>query len=151
VTNATVPAAVLSFIAAIAILLLSRLEHSRSVQPSLLNIYLLASLVFDAVQNRTLYLRHDTTPLLCLLTIAIDLKGLLLLLEASSKRRYSNFHTETTRRRRPAAFSVALSFGGSTQYFFFGDQKPLDLEWSFQTDQALLSKTFGDLDAKFVE
>ncbi|KAF4624451.1 hypothetical protein G7Y89_g13720 [Cudoniella acicularis] len=71
VTQATVPSAVLSFLAALAILFLSHLEHSRSVQPSfILSVYLLASVSFDAVQVRTLFLRKDELPFL--IASAID-------------------------------------------------------------------------------
>jgi len=88
-TNATVPAAVLSFAAALAIFCLSRFEHSRSIRPSvILNVYLLASLVFDAVQVRTLYLRHDDPLILGLFAINIGIKLTLLLLEAKNKRHF---------------------------------------------------------------
>ena len=89
VTRATVPSSVLSFLAAFAILFLSRLEHSRSVQPSfVLSIYLFASVIFDAVQVRTLFLRHDKPVILGLFTSNIAIKSALLIFENKSKRRY---------------------------------------------------------------
>lgn len=89
VTRATVPSAVLSLLVAFTILLLSRFEHSRSVQPSIiLNVYLLASVAFDAVQVRTLFLRRDEPVILGLFTANIAVKSALLILEAMSKRKY---------------------------------------------------------------
>lgn len=101
-TRVTVPSAVLSFLAVCAILLLSRLEHSRSVRPSfILNVYLFASSVFDAVQVRTLFLRHDKPAILGLFTANIAIKLALLVLESKSKRKslrppYNNFSPEAT-------------------------------------------------------
>jgi hypothetical protein len=89
VTRTTVPSAVLSFLAAFAILFLSRLEHSRSIQPSfLLSVYLLVSVIFDATQVRTLFLRHDKPVILGLSTANVAIKLILLALESKSKRTY---------------------------------------------------------------
>jgi ATP-binding cassette subfamily C (CFTR/MRP) protein 1 len=101
-TRATVPAAVLSFGASLAVFALSWFEHNRAIRPStLLNLYLLFSLVFDAVQVRTLYLRHDDAAILGLFTASISIKTVLLLLEVRSKRGYlkapyNRFSPETT-------------------------------------------------------
>jgi hypothetical protein len=59
-TPTSIPAAALSFVNVLALGLLSYLEHTRSLQPStLMAVYLLLSLLFDAVQVRTLYLRAN--------------------------------------------------------------------------------------------
>ncbi|KAK4216710.1 ABC transporter [Rhypophila decipiens] len=56
-------AAVLRVLATLTLALLSWLEHSRSPRPStLINIYLLVSLACDAIQTRTLWLKHFDTP-----------------------------------------------------------------------------------------
>jgi ATP-binding cassette subfamily C (CFTR/MRP) protein 1 len=71
------------------VFLLSAIEHSRAVRPATsLILYLLVSLIADSVQTRTLYLRHDITPLAALSTVLVGLKVLLLILEAKSKRRF---------------------------------------------------------------
>ncbi|CZR60647.1 related to multidrug resistance protein [Phialocephala subalpina] len=89
VTRATVPSAVLSFLASVVVLFLSRFEHSRAVRPSsLLIAYLLVSVAFDAVQVRTLFLRHDESSILGLFTTSVALKLILLLFESMNKRRY---------------------------------------------------------------
>lgn len=88
-TRATVPSAVLSFLASVVVLFLSRFEHSRAVRPSsLLIAYLLVSVAFDAVQVRTLFLRHDESSILGLFTTNVALKLILLLFESMNKRRY---------------------------------------------------------------
>ena len=88
-TRATIPSAVLSFLAAFAILFLSHLEHSRSTKPSVvLSVYLLVSVVFDATELRTLFLRHDKSVILCLSTANIAIKLILIALESTSKRAY---------------------------------------------------------------
>jgi ATP-binding cassette subfamily C (CFTR/MRP) protein 1 len=121
---------------------LSWFEHNRAIRPStLLNLYLLFSLVFDAVQVRTLYLRHDDSTILGLFTASIGLKLVLLLLEAKSKRGYlkppyNRFSPETT--------------NGIFDYSFFwwllpvlttGFKKILTLDDLFTTDQELLSES----------
>lgn len=88
-TRASVPAAVLSFLDAIAIFAISTLEHTRAVRPSfLVNVYLLASILFDVAQARTLFLRQESQAILALFTAAIGVKLLLLLQEAKNKRMY---------------------------------------------------------------
>ncbi|CZT41190.1 related to multidrug resistance protein [Rhynchosporium secalis] len=140
VTQATLPASTLSFIAAIAVLLLSDLEDRRAVPPSLLlSIYLLASLIFDIAQVRTLYLRHETSTLLGLSTTSVVLKAVLLVLESRSKRGYlrvpyNGYSPETT--------------GGIFNRSFFwwinpilatGFRRLLTLDDLFQTDASLLT------------
>jgi ATP-binding cassette subfamily C (CFTR/MRP) protein 1 len=141
VTGATLPSAILSFLSALVILCLSNLEHTRTVRPSLLlNVYLLGSLVFDAVQVRTLYLRNDHPSILGLFTTNIVIKAALLLLEAKSKRTYL----------RPPynAYSPEMTSGVFSHSFFWwirpllatGFRKMLTLDDLFQADEGLLSE-----------
>ena len=88
-TKASIPSATVSFIAAVAVLCLSSLEHARSVQPSsLLNIFLLLSIILDLAQARTLFLRRDDTPIAWVFSVTMVVKSGLLVLEAQSKRPY---------------------------------------------------------------
>jgi ATP-binding cassette subfamily C (CFTR/MRP) protein 1 len=88
-TRAAVPSAVLSFVASFGLLFLSRLEHSRSVRPSfILSIYLLVSVSVDALQVRTLFLRHDKPAIVGLSTANVAIKSVLLVLESKSKREH---------------------------------------------------------------
>ncbi|CDM37008.1 hypothetical protein DTO013E5_7172 [Penicillium roqueforti] len=85
-TVATIPAAALSLVDALSICLLSYMEHTRSIRPStLLGVFLLASLVLDIPQSRTLFLMGDQTPMAAVFTAATGLKVILLMFEAQSK------------------------------------------------------------------
>jgi ATP-binding cassette, subfamily C (CFTR/MRP), member 1 len=71
--------------------LLSWIEDSRSVKPSsLLSIYLLLTLLFDASQVRTLWLfqRERSESINILFSISLGLKTLFLVLETKEKRAY---------------------------------------------------------------
>jgi ATP-binding cassette subfamily C (CFTR/MRP) protein 1 len=87
-TRASIPAAALSFVASLALLLLSSLEHSRSVRPSaIINTYMLFSLLFDIPQARTLWLRPGPRSLPGIFTAGLVAKTVSLCLEARNKRR----------------------------------------------------------------
>ena len=141
VTRATIPSSALSFAAAIAILLLSGLEDSRAVRPSLIiSIYLLSTLIFDAVQARTLYLRHDDPGILGLFTTSVAVKAILLILESRSKRRYlrapyNAYSPETT----GGIFNRSV-FWWINPILATGFRRLLTLDDLFQTDASLLTE-----------
>ncbi|KAF4878441.1 ABC transporter atnG [Colletotrichum siamense] len=91
-TRASIAAAILKLVDVFALGALSWLEHSYSPRPStLLNVYLLVSLSFDAVQTRTLWLKaHDESSSVILIpaefTAALVIKSGLLVLEVVEKR-----------------------------------------------------------------
>ncbi|KAJ0329702.1 hypothetical protein COL922a_012773 [Colletotrichum nupharicola] len=91
-TRASIAVAILKLVDVFALGILSWLEHSYSPRPStLLNVYLLVSLSFDAVQTRTLWLKaHDEGTSVLLIpaefTAALLIKSGLLVLEAIEKR-----------------------------------------------------------------
>lgn len=87
-TRASVPAAALSFLASVGLLCLSSFEHSRSVRPSILiNVYMLASLLLDLPQARTLWMRAGPRAIPTIFTVGLAAKTLALVLEARNKRR----------------------------------------------------------------
>lgn len=87
-TKASIPAAVISFLASLSLLYLSSIEHSRSIRPSsLINVYVLFSLLFDIPQTRTLWLRSGPRALPALFTAGVAAKAIVLILEAKSKTR----------------------------------------------------------------
>lgn len=87
-TEASIPAAVLSFLASLSLLYLSGIEHARSIRPSsLINVYVFFSLLFDVPQTRTLWLRPGPRALPALFTAGVVAKAVVLCLEAKSKRR----------------------------------------------------------------
>ncbi|KAE9378324.1 putative multidrug resistance protein [Stipitochalara longipes BDJ] len=140
-TRAALPSGILSFLAGIALLCLSRLEHSRAIRPSsLLNIYLLASLSFDAVQVRTLYLKHVDPSILGLFTADVVIKLVLLLLESKSKRLYlkppyNSYSPETT----SGIFNRGF-FWWLNPVVLMGFRKILTLDDLFTSDLELLSE-----------
>ncbi|KAK7996619.1 hypothetical protein PG989_004659 [Apiospora arundinis] len=93
-TRASLAAAVLQLLDVLALGALSWLEHSYSPRPStLLNIYLLVSLTFDAVQTRTLWLkvREESSDVILIpagFTASLVVKTTLLVLEVIEKQRF---------------------------------------------------------------
>jgi ATP-binding cassette subfamily C (CFTR/MRP) protein 1 len=140
-TRAALPSAILSFLAGIALLFLSRLEHSRAIRPSsLINIYLLVSLSFDTVQVRTLYLKHVEPAILGLFTADVVIKVVLLLLESMSKRSYlkapyNSYSPETT----SGIFNRSF-FWWLNPVVFTGFRKILTLDDLFTSDPELQSE-----------
>lgn len=140
-TKAALPSAVLSFVAGIAILFLSRLEDSRAVRPSsLLSIYLLVSLAFDAVQTRTLYLKHVSSLILGLFTANVGIKLVLLLLENRSKRSYLKSPYNVYPPEATSGIVNRSFFWWITPVFATGFRKLLTLNDLFTTDPGLLSE-----------
>ncbi|ETS74387.1 hypothetical protein PFICI_14253 [Pestalotiopsis fici W106-1] len=86
-TAASLPSAALNLFAAVELLALTWVEDVKSVRPSsLLNIYLVSTVFFDAVQVRTLYLQSPAnTALAAVFTFTITVKLVLLFLEGQSK------------------------------------------------------------------
>lgn len=91
-TRASLAAAVLGLLDVLALAALSWLEHSYSPRPStLINVYLLASLVFDAVQIRTLWLideSHSANVLPAEFSASLVIKTSILFLEAVEKGKF---------------------------------------------------------------
>jgi ATP-binding cassette subfamily C (CFTR/MRP) protein 1 len=88
-TAASTAAAVLALIVAMVLIPLSHTEHTKSVRPStIICVYLVMSIVFDAVQVRTLFITGDDFAIPATLCAGIATKIALLCLEASEKRGY---------------------------------------------------------------
>ncbi|KAL0938516.1 ABC multidrug transporter [Colletotrichum truncatum] len=105
----SIAAAVLGVVDALALGVLSHTEHVRSVRPStIICLYLMFSLVFDAVHCRTLWLLPDLGDLAAVSTAALAMKLTMFLLEAQGKRR---FLLATLQRLSPEATSGIISRG----------------------------------------
>lgn len=86
-SKAQIAAAVLVFVNGLLLLLVSHAEHTRSVSPStLINVYLVFTLLFDCVITRTLWLLRDVDVVARLFTSAAVTKLLVLAVEAWEKR-----------------------------------------------------------------
>ncbi|GES61683.1 ABC transporter [Aspergillus terreus] len=85
-TSASIPAAVLALLVAFVLAVLSYYEHQRSVRPStLLSIYLFFSVLFDAVQSRSLWLRNTDAPIAATFTAALAVKLIITVPEGQEK------------------------------------------------------------------
>jgi len=85
-TLISIPASVLSLVAAAFICILSHLEHVKTVHPSnIINIYLFFSFLFDAVQLRTLWSIHSLNTIAGVFSASFSAKATLLILEAIEK------------------------------------------------------------------
>ena len=85
-TSISIASAAFSFINTVVISVLSHVEHTRSIRPSVtLNVYLLFSLVFDATQARTLWLLGGSRAITIMLTIGVAVKAVIAWLEAQGK------------------------------------------------------------------
>ena len=83
----SLPSAAVSLLVAILLVALSRIEDERSVRPSSLTlVYLLATLLFDMAQARSLWLHGNATAISAAFSASIGLKIFLLFLEAQQKR-----------------------------------------------------------------
>jgi ATP-binding cassette subfamily C (CFTR/MRP) protein 1 len=85
-TQLSIPAAVLSVVGAAFICILSHFEHIKSVHPStIINIYLFFSILFDAVQLRTLWAIPSLAKIASVFSASFSAKATLLILEAVEK------------------------------------------------------------------
>jgi ATP-binding cassette, subfamily C (CFTR/MRP), member 1 len=89
-TRTTLAAASLTLTSTLGFCFLSYAEHTRAVRPaSLLNTYLLVTVLFDIANTRTLWLRaadHLNHVIAYIATTAVVLKSIILVLEALDKR-----------------------------------------------------------------
>ncbi|KAJ0346194.1 hypothetical protein COL26b_008793 [Colletotrichum chrysophilum] len=98
----SVAAAVLGVLDALALGVLSHTEHVRSIRPStIICVYLVFSLAFDAVQCRTLWLLPGLQKLAAVFTASLTVKLAMFMLEVQGKRRFliaalRNLSPETT-------------------------------------------------------
>jgi ATP-binding cassette subfamily C (CFTR/MRP) protein 1 len=87
-TKASIPAAVLSFMAALSLLYLSNVEHMKSVRPSsTIGLYTLFSFLLDIPQVRSLWLRSNSRALPVIFTVGMLAKTIVLYVETRNKRR----------------------------------------------------------------
>lgn len=87
-TDASVAAATLGLIDAVALCVLSYTEHVKSIQPSsIISLFVLFTVIFDAVQCRTLWLLPGSKALAVLISLGIAVKISMLVLEGADKRR----------------------------------------------------------------
>lgn len=144
--EATIAEAVLSFVDGLIIGLLS-FEHSRSLRSSaLLNSYLFFTLLFDAVQCRTLWLIAQDSASTRLFTTALGAKVVIFLLEAQGK---SIGMRSNDRQRCPEETAGILNlsvFFWLNDLFGQGSCKVLTLDDMYPLDESMAAE---NLEIKF--
>lgn len=101
-TKATVITTFATVVTSLFLTYLSHLEHLRSIRPStVVNIFLVFTLLFDLVRLRTLYFMPTTQTVTIFFAISCVIKATILGLEATEKRsllqkRYKNSPIEST-------------------------------------------------------
>ncbi|KAI4728374.1 putative multidrug resistance protein [Aureobasidium sp. EXF-10728] len=144
-TSLSLAAAALSFAGALAICLLSHLEHTRSIRPSaLLNAYLFFSVLFDAVQLRTLWKIRGLETVASVFSSALALKVVLLILEAWEK---DSFLTQRYRQTAPEAKSGLYNrslYWWLNHFLVVGFRKAIAFDDLYGLDDALSSKVLAE-------
>lgn len=140
-TRASIPTAVLAFVAALGFCILSWYEHSRSVRPSsILDMYLSLSILFDVARTRTLWLLGQERVIAIIFTCTVALRVMMIVLESTEKRSiltapYRAYPQEAT----SGAFSRSIFFWLSS-LFYNGYTKVLTLKDLFPLDTDLYSE-----------
>lgn len=128
----------MTLVGALGFCILSHLEHTRAVRPSsILNIYFFFTLIFDSARARTLWAIPDNRVPAIVFTTTVALKSLILLLEATEKRRllrpmYTQYPPETT----SSVFNRNF-FWWLNPLLITGFGKELSVEKLFPIDDAL--------------
>lgn len=138
--SASIPSAVISFVGALILCLLSYFEHLRTVRTSfLLNIYLLVTVVLDAARSRTYSLDKNLEVISVLFTTRVGVKLFLAIFEARSKKSlllpdWSDYPPEAT----SGVYSRAL-FWWQNELFRKGFSNTLSVDDLFDLDKHLRS------------
>jgi ATP-binding cassette subfamily C (CFTR/MRP) protein 1 len=141
-TRASIACAVLNLVGTLALWLLSHLEHSRAVRPSvILNTYLILSLACDIIRDRTLWAIQHNRAFAIVFTASVVLKFIVLLLETFEKRsllehEYADYPPEATAGVYNRNFFVWLC-----PLLVQGFSKELDVNQLDPNDKALIPDT----------
>ncbi|KAH8655419.1 P-loop containing nucleoside triphosphate hydrolase protein [Xylariales sp. PMI_506] len=148
VTSMFIAASALKLVAALFMIIISVLDHSRSLRPSmLLNSYLFLTLILDAAQARTLFLSSDNKPEFTYSSIfcaAIALKVAILLLEAQQKSRWIEWNgKEHSPEETSGIFSLG-AFLWLNKIFMIGYKKVLTIEDLYPLDSTFDARSLHD-------
>ncbi|KAK7931511.1 ABC multidrug transporter [Apiospora marii] len=148
----SIASTVLRFLAAICIIPLSLLEHSRSARPSvLLNAYLFLTLLFDITQTRTFWLASGTRlekANTALFTASVALKAVILLLEARRKKHFVKWdEKEHSPEETSGLYSLGVFFW-LNRVFIDGYSKILQIDDLYPLDSGMRGKV---LDERFAQ
>ena len=140
-TRASIPAAALGLVSSLGLIVLSQIEHTRSLRPSaIIEVYLFFTVLCDAVQLRTLWLQGENTVAGILSAIVVS-KIAVLFMEMQGKKKllrgkYVGISPETT-----SGILNRSTFFWMNQLFRLGFRKIISLEDLSPADEGLLSQT----------
>ncbi|KAH8602264.1 P-loop containing nucleoside triphosphate hydrolase protein [Bisporella sp. PMI_857] len=140
-TRASIATAALSFLGSILLSILSYVEHSKAVHPSLiLEAYLFFSLLFDTARARTLWLQQHNRGIAIVFIASLVAKSIIYIVEAFQKksvlcRSYQNYPPEAVSGLLNRSFFLWLN-----TLFRKGYSKDLLLDDLFSLDKHLKAK-----------
>lgn len=148
ITNMFIASSVLKLVAALFMITLSVVDHSKSLRPSiLLNGYLFLTLLLDGAQARTLFLSSGDKPehtYSIIFSVGLALKIGILLLEAQRKSRWVNWDDkEHSPEETSGIFSLGVFFW-LNKLFFDGYKKLLTLDDLYPLDNALKAEALHE-------
>lgn len=149
-----IAAEALKFISAIAILVLSYLEHSRSPRPSvLLNAYLLLTLIFDVARVRTLWLAPETIDVTVtkLATAALVMKVAVAVLEALHKTRWVKFDMKEHSPVETTGLYGFVTWTWVNRLLLLGYRKDLTMDDLYALDNPMRADRLGPQLAEAME
>ncbi|KUJ16558.1 multidrug resistance-associated protein [Mollisia scopiformis] len=140
-TEVSISAAVLSFAGAAFICVLSHFEHVKSIRPSaIINLYLFFSVLFDAVQLRTLWMIPGLDTIAGVFSASFSAKATLLILEAVEKGPYlAPPYRWTTPEALSSVYNVSV-FWWLNRLFRTGFRKVIAFEDLYTLDPNLQSE-----------
>jgi hypothetical protein len=123
-----------------AVAILTIFEHRRTIRPStLICLYLLASIIADSVQLRTLQIRGYSQSISAIISAGIICKSILLLLESFSKQSYLEAKEDYGPEEVTGVFSRSVLWWINS-LFLLGNRKILSLKDLFPLDHELYSE-----------
>lgn len=139
-TTASVANAVLASAGALALAILSFVEHERSIRPSLvLQSYLSLTLVLDAARVRTLWLQSYNNAVATVTTVSLVLKAVLVVFEAVEKRRILHPKWKSTSPESTSGLFSRSIFWWLNGLFRNGFKNSLSMEDMLPLDKHLTS------------
>ncbi|KAI1340793.1 ATPase-like protein [Xylariaceae sp. FL0016] len=136
-----IPSLAVSFAAALSAVVLSYLEHSRSLRPSiLLHAYLAVTTLFDVARTRTFYLAavgRGEFVFTCIFATSTAIKAVLLLLEAFHKTRWLSVEDEKRSPEERAGLFGLGAFIWLNTLFMTGYRNILKLDDLYPLDQSM--------------
>lgn len=145
-SQASIAAAVTTFIGSFALASLSYFEHIKTIRPSvLLNCYLFFSLLFDIARSRTLWIGQADTDIASLFTTSVAVKLIILALEAVEKRNMLEPRFQNAAPEAIAGIYNRSIFWWLNVLFLRGFRKNFSLDDLFPLDKHLESTYLHDL------